>query len=349
VLDEHVGRYDEAIRRYDEALEQLGGGPGATAVRATLELGRAGVLYRQARYEECVTWAERAAGHAEEAGDREALAHALYLSGGALSDIGRDGIPDLERAIAIYDERGDFVGSARALNNVGVQRYAEGRWDEALAAYKGSREACESGGDVIRAAIAMNNEAEILSDQGRLDEAEPLFEDMVRICRAAGYTLGSLVGVGNLARVAARDGRFDAAQALYEEALAGFEGMGSERFAVETRARIVECCVLAGAHARALELLEGLAEAAAPFVYGGLEAMIERLHGYALCQARRPDEGRVRLDESLRRARDLGATYEEALTLRTIAEISGDEKARAASDGILAGLGVARVPRVPLP
>ena len=60
--------------------------------RAGLELGRAGVLYRQARYEECVTWAGRAATNAEAAGDRAALAHALYLTGSALAELGRDGI-----------------------------------------------------------------------------------------------------------------------------------------------------------------------------------------------------------------------------------------------------------------
>ena len=125
----------------------------------------------------------------------------------------------------------------------------------------------------------MNNEAEVLSDQGHLEQAEPLFRDMVRICRAAGYTFGALVGLGNLARVAARSGRFDEAEALYEETLAGFRELGSERFEIETRARVVECRVLAGVDARALELLEGLAAAAASFTYAGLEALIERQHG----------------------------------------------------------------------
>ncbi len=230
-----------------------------------------------------------------------------------------------------------------------MQRYAEGHWDESAEAYRLSREACERAGDVIRAAIPMNNEAEILSDQGRLNEAEPLFEDMVRVSRAAGYTFGALVGLGNLARVAARGGRFDRAHELYDEALAGFVEMGSERFAIETRARVVECCVFAGAHAQALDLLVGLAEAAAPFTYGGLEAMIERLHGYALCQARKPSDARPHLDESLRLARELGATYEEALTLLALADVTGDEDARTESDAIFARLGVVRVPRVPLP
>jgi len=348
VLEEHAGHYDAAIARYDEALAAVAENE-TSVTRAELAVGRAGVLFRQAQYDECVAWAERAAADAEAADDEGALARSLYLRGTALSHLHQDGIPDLERAIAIFEARDDSVRRAQALNNVGVQHYADGAWSEAGRAYRASREACERTGDVIAAAVAMNNEGEILSDQGRLGEAEPLFEEMVRICRAAGHTLGTFVGLGNLARVAARDGRFDRAYELYDEALAGFEEMGSEWFAIETRARIVECCVFAGAHARALELLHGLAEAAAPFTYGGLEAMIERLHGYALCQARRPDEGRVHLDESLGLARKLAAAYEEALTLRALAEVTGDDEARQASDATLERLGVAALPHVPLP
>ena len=351
LLDEHAGRYDDALARYDETLAGLGQEPEGIATRAGLELGRAGVLYRQAHFEEAVEWAQRAVAHAEEAGDRSRQAHALYLLGGALSDVGRDGIPELEQAIAIYQELGDFVGAARSLNNIGVQRYAEGRWDESSEAYRSSREARQRGGDVVGAAIPMNNEAEVLSDQGHLEQAEPLFRNMVRICRAAGYTFGALVGLGNLARVAARSGRFEEAEALYEETLAGFRELGSERFEIETRARVVECRVLAGDDARALELLEGLAAAAASFTYAGLEALIERQHGYALHQARHPDEGRERLLESLRIARELGATYEVALTLRALADVGADSDGehRASSDAILERLGVVSLPRVPLP
>ncbi len=343
-LEEHAGRYDDAIERYDTALAELPEGPETLATRAGLELGRAGVLYRQARYEDCVTWAEQAAGNAEAAGDRAALAHALYLTGGGLAELGRDGIEELERAIEIYDDLGDFVGKARALNNIGVTRHGQGRWEDAARAYRASREARSRAGDVIGAAITINNEAEILSDQGRLDEAEPLFEDMVRTCRAAGYTLGALVGLGNLARVAARSSRFTEAHALYAEALEGFEEMGAESFVLETRVRIVECCVLAGEHARALTLLDELGDAAE-----ALRSTTERLRGYALVQARRPDEGATHLARSLELARNEGTAYDEALTLRALADTTGDDDAGALSDEILARLGPVSVPHVPLP
>ena len=55
--------------------------------------------------------------------------------------------------------------------------------------------------------------------------------------------------------------------------------------------------------------------------------------------------------ESHRIARDLGAVYEEALTLRALADTKAPdaEAHRAESDAILERLGVVSVPRFPLP
>ena len=55
--------------------------------------------------------------------------------------------------------------------------------------------------------------------------------------------------------------------------------------------------------------------------------------------------------ESLRIARDLGVVYEEALTLRALADTKAPDAyaQREESDAILARLGVVAVPKVPLP
>ena len=84
---------------------------------------------------------------------------------------------------------------------------------------------------------------------------------------------------------------------------------------------------------------------------GGLEALVERSIGYALHQARRPEEARPHFEESLRIARELKAEYEVALTLRAMAatRYPSDEDLGAQSDAILERLGVVLVPSVPLP
>ena len=211
------------------------------------------------------------------------------------------------------------------LNNLGVHAYYEGRWDGvARRSIAESRAAKELVGDVIGAAVQMNNEAEILSDQGHLDEALPLFDDWLRACRASGYAFGVGVALSNLGRVAARGSRFADAYGLFDDALDQFAQLSSERFANETRARMAECLVIEGSHARALELGLACREAARKSPVGGLEALIERTIGYALCQARRRDEATPHFEESLRLAREQKAEFEVALTLRAMASVGWD-------------------------
>ncbi len=354
LVHERSGRYDEALAAYATGLAQLGtlDDGAAAGLRAQIAIGQAGIHYRQARYEESIAAAREAIEQAELAESPGRVAHACYILDAAYTDLGTsDGLPYLERALPIYEELRDYRGQGIVFNNLGVHAYYEGRWDEALEYYRRSREAKERVGDVIGAAVQMNNEAEILSDQGHLDAAAALFDDWLRACRASGYAFGIGVALSNLGRVAARDGRFEAAHGLFEEALAQFEQLGSERFANETLARIAECLVFEGSHGRALELGLACREPAARSPVGGLEALIERTIGYALCQQRRREEAQPHLDESLRLARDLHADFEVALTLRAMAAVGGADagERRAESDAILERLGVESVPPVPLP
>ena len=92
------------------------------------------------------------------------------------NELGRsDGIAYGERALAIYEELGDFAGMGHTLNNLGIGFYYAGRWDEAVASYRRGREALDRAGDVVGEATLANNEGEILSDQGRLEDAEAPF------------------------------------------------------------------------------------------------------------------------------------------------------------------------------
>jgi tetratricopeptide (TPR) repeat protein len=171
------------------------------------------------------------------------------------------------------------------------------------------------------------------------------------VSRAAYFPIGAALGTDNLGRLAARDGRFAEAHELLEEAATAFAEIDAGRYVNETHARRAECLVLEGRYSEALEVASALVEAAHETPFGGLEALVERTIGLALHQARRPDEGRPHLLESLRIARDLRAVYEEALTLRALADTKAPDAdaLRAESDAILARLGVVSVPKVPLP
>ena len=351
---ERSGRYDDALEAYETGLARIANvdGEDAAEIRARINIGQAGIRYRQTRYEESIAAALSAIEHAERAENPSRIAHACYILDAAYTDLGTpDGLPYLERALPIYEELRDFRGQGIVLNNLGVHAYYEGRWAESLEFYRQSRAAKELVGDVIGAAVQMNNEAEILSDQGHLDEALPLFDDWLRACRAAGYAFGVGVALSNLGRVAARGSNFADAYGLFEDALDQFAQLSSERFANETRARMAECLVIEGSHGRALELGLACREAAARSPVGGLEALIERTIGYALCQGRRREEATPHFEESLRLAREQKAEFEVALTLRAMASVGWDgaESLREESDAILERLGVVSVPHVPLP
>ena len=148
-------------------------------------------------------------------------------------------------ALPIYEELGDLVGQGNVLNNLGIEAYFEGRWDDALDLYRRSRDAKSRAGDIANAATQSNNEAEILSDQGHLVGADALLRDALRVWSAAGYTIGVALATSNLGRVAARAGRHDEALKLLEEAARLFARIKAGGYVDETRARVAECLALA--------------------------------------------------------------------------------------------------------
>ncbi len=354
-VHELVGRYAEALEACEQGLARLDAVDDShekDAVRASIELSAGGIHYRQTNNEEAIRWLEAAVEHADRAGDRGTLAHAYYLLDAAHSDFGSpDGLRYLELARPIYEELGDLRGLGVVLSNLGIHAYYEGRWNDSMKFYRESRRVKERAGHVVGAVIQVNNEAEILSDQGRVDEAIPLFQEMLRVSRASGWAFGEGAAMSNLARADARAGRFEEAHALFDDALGVFEELSAERFKVEAKARRAECLVFEGRYKEALEVATECRDAAARSPVGGVEALIERSIGYALHQARRPEEARPHFDASLRIARELKVKYEVALTLRAMAATgypSADDLA-AESDEILEQLDVVSLPTVPLP
>ncbi|HEY3540906.1 MAG TPA: adenylate/guanylate cyclase domain-containing protein [Gaiellaceae bacterium] len=341
VLRERSGRYTEALRRYGRALKVLEAAPESvekTRSRADLELAYAGVKYRQGRFVEARERAARAAAEAEAGADRTRLAHAYYIEHIAAVNAGRRDHEHRDAALAILEEVGDLARLTNLQNNVGIESYFDGRWDEAIDWYRRSGESARRVGDVVNVARAANNEGEVLSDRGHLDEARELFEDALRAWRAANYPVGIALATANLGRVAARAGEFETARRLLDEALELFTELGAEAFVDETVARIAECLVFEGRHKEASAVLQPLLER------GG--AMAERLAGYAVIQSRAP-YARAKPHFEAAREAATSSPYELALTLRAMADTNGGDAEEA--DEILRQLGIVSTPRVPLP
>jgi class 3 adenylate cyclase/Tfp pilus assembly protein PilF len=345
------GRICEGRGLYGEAFEWAERAAAAAEdedTRIEVETLQAGLLFRQGRFEESIECGRLAVEHAEAAGDLRALAHACQTLDGSLTQVGRSEPALLERSLALFEELGDLLGLGATLNNLGINAYYAGRWNEALDLYRRSAEAKRRSGDVEGSAIAIHNEAEILCDQGHFDEAEALFRDALRAARAAGLSMTQAFVTANLGRLAARTQRFDDAHSLLDEAAEHLAAIGSQALALETDARRVECLVLEGRHGEARELAErALGRAAELGQTGNLGPALERLLGYALCQDRRRDESASHFERSLELARNADATYEKAMTLRAIADTR--HEASVASAELFEQLGVVALPSVPLP
>jgi len=345
IVGERRGRYDDALALIDEAYAAPGLG---VSERVALELQRAILLYRQGKIDECATWAERAAEGATSAADQSALADAYYIRAAAEGDRGGPAREYLDRALPIFEELGLLHRQATVLNNLGVRAYYEGGWDEAAEHYRRADEAALRAGDVLTGAHATNNRAEILLDQGHLAEAAKDFKSALRTYRAAKFTVGEGLVAVNLGRLAAAEGRFGEAHEHFANAARSFTDLGSRSMSLESEARRAEAFVLEGRHVEATELaaatLAGMTETGE---IGTRTALLERLLGLATVQGRDPEAARPHFDESLRVARELGAQYEIARTLRARADagLGTDEDAQAIFDR----LGVVQLPAVPLP
>ncbi len=349
-LRENEGHYTEALRWYERGLRRADELEGARQVlhRLRLSLGYAAARFRQGAFEECVEWVERVIEDARAAGALEELAHAYYLVHLAYTSLGsskRHEVRDL--ALPIYEELGDLLGQANALNNLGIDAYYEGRWEEALGYYERSRAARQRIGDVVGAATIANNLAEILSDQGRIAEAETELREVREICEAAGSRLMTAVADANLGRAAARAGRPDEARDLLTAAASALREIDAGSFVVEVQARLAESALFGGDADLALATADEAESITGTSAPPAVQALLHRVRGQALALQGRQEEAARALEESLRIAREGGMLYETALTLRAWANLTDSNKDADEAERIFHELDVIAVPWLP--
>ena len=176
LLREEQGAYSEALRWYtrgEKALPAMDDDVARGRLQIALMRARAQARFRQGRYAESLDLAGQVIERAADLDDLGDLAHAYYLSH-VIHTLRGDPERHAFRGLAlpIFEEIGDLVGQASVLNNLGIEAYYEGRWDEARDLYERSRNLRERIGDVINVATTTNNIGEIELDQGRYADAE---------------------------------------------------------------------------------------------------------------------------------------------------------------------------------
>jgi class 3 adenylate cyclase/tetratricopeptide (TPR) repeat protein len=350
-LRRDLGRYDEAIDWYVRGLQgaaELDEGPVRDRLELELELGIAGVRFRQGEFGDSIARATVVVGKALAVDDRLHLGiaydllHLVHTQQGSPERAAFRGL-----ALPIFEDLGDLKRQATALNNLGVEAYYDGEWARSLDAYERSRALFERIGDVASVAMAMNNIGEIISDQGRIDDAEELFRAVQEIVDGAGHRGLSMMSRLNLGRAAARAGRFTEADELLRESLEGFREIHAASFEQEVHARIAEAAVLAGDQERALseaELAERLSDAE---LHPTLRALLHRVRGYAYVQLQRREDAEREFEQSIEAARSASALYELALSLRADEVLRGTPTEGSEAQRLLDALEVTCVPEVP--
>ncbi len=360
---QRTGRFRAAAKwlaRAQRAVADVDGQEAARA-RAQVAVAFASLAKDEGRWSRVVTWATRCIDEAEQAQDKDALAHAYSLIDTALLVLGRiEQVGYGDRALALYLELDDLWGQGVVLNNLGAKAYWRGQWDDAVALYERSQAAWLQIGDSVNAAISMANIGEIRCDQGRLDEAEALLTRAQRIWTAAGDRASMAFAASNLGRLAARDGRFEQAATLLAAAAADFTASGARGELLEVDVRVAESLVLQGRYAEARPRIARAAlqdAGTTPRAAGQHAPALRRLAGWCHLGTGDLQGARVALETSLTAGRERGADYEIALTLQALHALAlhdGCDPGTAAQESarLLAGLGVVRVsepPRVPLP
>ncbi|MEX2274688.1 MAG: tetratricopeptide repeat protein [Actinomycetota bacterium] len=354
-IAERAGRYPQAIRAVNQGIRTLESIDSQVAAkrRSQLLVCQGAIRQDQGRYADAAAWCERAIDEAERSGDRDALAHALFILDWAYVELGRlDEAHHSTRALEIYEDLGDVVGQAAVYNNLGAFAYWRGRWDDAVDLYERGRDARERIGDPVVAAFGTLNIGEIQSDQGRYEEATTAFRRALQVWRAADTPQGVAFATSFLGRLESRSGRYEEAMRLLREAARLFTDVGAAADALEVDALIAECLVFEGRSKEALELADTALLIDAQMGGQGRQApLLHRVRGYATFQVGDFDNAREAFDESLRAARARGADYEAALTLLGIAELpdaNGRDPDPSLSEGMdtLRRLGVRALPKI---
>jgi class 3 adenylate cyclase/tetratricopeptide (TPR) repeat protein len=346
LLSEFLGRPSSAIRQLRAARAALASSvPDVAGLRALLIAEEAAVRQRQGRLAEGLECADQAVREAELAGDRRALAFALDSQNTLLVRTGRqEEAIHLGRALELYEELGDGVQVANALNNLGNTAFFGLRWNEAADFWARSAEASTAVGNVAGTALAHVNGGDLRVNQGRLEEALALLGPARRTLESYGYRAATAWTEMCLGRATAFSGDLEGALALQHSALAGFDEIGSRMESLEACARLAEVQVFghrfpeaedALALAHDLERHVGLDNPLAPLVQR-VELTLAASSGDSTTLL-------ANCSGFLDRAKSLGATY-EALVVMVLAERLGDTDRQAEISRLMSELGIVTLP-----
>jgi class 3 adenylate cyclase/tetratricopeptide (TPR) repeat protein len=347
-IDQRRRKHSQAMRRISRGLHDLDGIPGspADAARSMLARRYADSRFRQGRVDDALHWAEVAAQAAEESADKDALAQAYETLNMIYVGSGREEpLPYGRLALHAYVELGNLRHQGWCLNNLAVQAFTAGQWDEALDSYRSATELFRRIGDAAAEANAIYNQTELLVRQARYAEARLLLPDVLRIARAVEDEELVALAQREHAWTVAAAGEEERAVALLDDTRARFEALGEESEVLTTELVLAEVLQDAARWADAEHVLaRALGDRPDP---SGASATMHRVSGRQDAAAGRAEQARSHFLDGLEQAERSADRYEQGLLLLALADLaeSQEERQERASTGkqILDSMGVVRL------
>ena len=325
----------------------------ARRARARLKALRAGILSDLLRPKMTLKVGLQAVEEASECGEMEALARAYTYIDEAYQTLGQRELANHEPlALEIFEDLGDLSGIALIAINLGVQAYADGKWDDAIAMYSRAQEVSRrSGNDHAEGAAAVNL-GEVLISRGRLDEAQTVLQEARRVLRSRKDVLFVAFAEAQLGRLMMERGELQSAIAALTKIVDEAIESGQSFIAVDTSVHLADAHIRSDDPETALRVIT-VAQDLAGEDAALYEVPLERLRASALVVLGRLEEAADCVDHALRSALRQGLIHEEALLLLIRSEMPevGSESDSEEASRLLRDLGAAppHVYRFPSP
>lgn len=294
---------------------------------ARIYLMGAGLHHRQGNNEKATEWCQKSLATTAKIRTREGqhvTAHTYYLLGAAqyrLSEF-EFALESCEQSLRLYDEIDDYLGQARAYNNLAIVYSDLGNWEKSSEAYHKSLTMNKKIGNIQDEGFVANNLGNINLYRGEWDKAETYYLDSKAIWKRIGAPLPEAVTLSNLAQVYIYRENLTAAESTLHESQTIFNKIGSKDFLPEIERRWGEFYLHRGELAEAKKHTQLSIELAGKLDARLEEGMSLRVLGEVDLVMGDYDSAKIALQQSLNLLNELKSEYEAAKTKLALARLA---------------------------
>jgi tetratricopeptide (TPR) repeat protein len=322
---ERQSEYETAFQWLDQGLHLLDEDPIGLET-AQIYLMGAGLHHRQANNDEAVNWCQKsleATSKIDTRDSRHVTAHTYYLQGAAhyrLADFDQ-ALKACEESLRLYEEIDDYVGQARAYNNLAIVYSDIGDWAKSSEAYHQSLGINQKIGNIQEQGFVANNLGNVHQYRGDWDRAVELYQESNAIWKKIGAPLPDAVTMSNLAQIHIYRKNWKEALESLRQSQALFEKIGSKDFLPELDRRWAEYYLHTGDPEKALESVKRSIDVASEHETRLEQGMSFRVLGEVEMARGDRDAAEDALLRSLRILNELNSEYEEAKTKLSLARL----------------------------